>query len=130
MELALKTYHRILEDTRDFVNRIQDLSDLPESSIFVFFDVVGLYPHIPLEEGIGSMAEYLETRDDKTVSTKSLCDLASIVLKENYFELSSKIYHHKLGTAVGTKSAPPYANLFMSGLEKRIFENSGYHPYL
>ena len=76
------------------------------------------------------MAEYLETREDKTVSTKSLCDLASIVLKENYFELSSKIYHQKLGTAIGTKFAPPYVNLFMAGLEKHIFENSGYHPYV
>ena len=76
------------------------------------------------------MAEYLETREDKTVSTKSSCDFASIVLKQNYFELSSKIYHQKLGTAIGTKFAPPYANLFMTGLEKRIFENSGYHPYL
>ena len=120
----------ILEDTRDFVNRIQDLSDLPESSILVSFDVVGLYPHIPHEESIKTIAEYLETREDKTVSTKSLCDLASIVLKENYFELSSKIYHQKLGTAIGTKFAPPYANLFMAGLEKRIFENSGYHLYL
>ena len=72
----------------------------------------------------------METGEDKTVSTKSLCDLASIVLKENYFELSSKIYHQKLGTAIGTKFAPPYANLFMAVLEKRIFENSGYHPYL
>ena len=64
----------ILEDTRDFVNRIQELSDLPESSILVSFDVVGLYPHVPHEEGIETMAEYLETREDKTVSTKCLCD--------------------------------------------------------
>ena len=49
----------ILEDTRDFVNRIQDLSDLPESSILVSTDVVG-NPHIPHE------AEYLETRENKT----------------------------------------------------------------
>ena len=76
------------------------------------------------------MAEYLETREDKTVSTKSLCDLASIVLKENYFELSNKVYHQKLETAIGTKFAPPYANLFMARLKKHIFENSGYHPYL
>ena len=75
------------------------------------------------------MTEYLKTRENKTVSTNSLCNLGSIVLK-NYFELSSKIYHQKLGTAIGTKFAPPYANLFMAGLEKRIFENSGYHPYL
>ena len=120
----------ILEDTRDFVNHIQDLSDLPESSILVSFDVVGLYPHIPHEEGIEAMAEYLETREDKTVSTKSLCDLASIVLKENYFELSIKIYHQKLRTAIVTKFASPFANLFMAGLEKRIFEISGCHPYL
>ena len=32
----------ILEDTIDFANRIQDLSDFPESSILVSFDVVGL----------------------------------------------------------------------------------------
>ena len=120
----------ILEDTRDFVNRIQDLLDLAESSILVSFDVVDLYPHITHEEGIETMAEYLETRDDKTVSTKSLCDLASIVLKGNYFKLSSKIYHQKLGTAIGTKFASSNANLFMAGQEKRIFENSGYHLYL
>ena len=73
----------ISEDTRDFINHIQDLSDLPESSIPVSFDVTGLYPHIPHEEGIETMAEYLETRQKKTVSSKSLRDVASIVLKEN-----------------------------------------------
>ena len=76
--------------TQDFVNCIQDISDLPESSILVSFDIVGLHPHIPHEKGIETMAEYLETREGKTVSTKSLCDLVSIVLKEHYFELSSK----------------------------------------
>ena len=46
----------ILEETRDFVNHIQDLSDLPESSIPVCFNAVGLFPYIPHEEGI----EYLK----------------------------------------------------------------------
>ena len=120
----------ILEDTRDFVNRIQGLSDLPESNILVSFDIVGLYPQIPHEEGTETMAKYLEIREDKTVSTKSLSDLASIVLKENCFEISSKIYHQKSGTAICTKFAPPYANLFTAGLEKRTFENPVYHLYL
>ena len=71
------------------------------------------------------MVEYLETREDKTDSTKSLCDIVSIVPKENYFEFSSKIYHHKLEAAIGTKFAPPYANFFMAGLEKGMSENSG-----
>ena len=67
--------------------------------------VVFLYPHVSHEGGIETMSEYLETREDKTVSPKSLCDLASTVLKGNYFELSNIIYHQKLGTAIGTKFA-------------------------
>ena len=47
-----------------------------------------------------------------------------------YFEPSSKIYRQKPGTPVGTKLSPPYGKLFIAGLEKRIFKNSGYHPYL
>ena len=92
--------------------------------------LLACYLHIPHEEGTETMAEYFKTRDNKTVSTKNLCDLASIVLKENYFDLSSKIYHQKLGTAIGTKFVLSYTNLFMAGLEKRIFENSWYHLYL
>ena len=57
----------ILEDTRDFLNYIQELSDHPESSILVSCDVVGLYPNIPHGEGMETMPEYLETREDKTV---------------------------------------------------------------
>ena len=63
-----------------------------EMFLKVFYPLISLActPHIPHEKGIETMAEYLETREGKTVSTKSLCDLASIVLKEHYFELSSK----------------------------------------
>lgn len=72
----------ILEDTRDFLNRIKDLSYLPESNILVSSDAVGLYPNIPHGASMETMAEYLETREDKTVSGKSLCDLGSIVFKK------------------------------------------------
>ena len=42
LKSLIRNVPHILEDTKDFVNRIQDLSDLPESSILVSFDVVGL----------------------------------------------------------------------------------------
>ena len=72
--LILNVPH-ILEDTRDFVNCIQDLSDLTENSILVCFDDIGLYPYVPHKEGIETMAEYLEARLHKTVSANSSCDL-------------------------------------------------------
>ena len=52
------------------------------------------------------------------------------MLKHNYFELEKDVYHQILGTAIGTKFAPYYANIFMDGLEENIFEKSHFQPYL
>ena len=65
--------------------------------------------------GIETIREYLETRSDKSISSNSLCDLASFILKNNYFENEELKYHQKRGFAIGTKFAPTYSNLFMEG---------------
>ena len=62
------------------------------------------------------MRGYLETRSDKSILSNSLCDLASIILKKN----RQLKYHQKRGFAIGTKFAPPYSNLFMTGLEREF----------
>ena len=65
---------------------------------------------------IETIREYLETRSDKSILSNSLCDLASFILKNNYFENEEIKYHQKKGFAIGTKFALPYSNLFMAGL--------------
>ena len=70
------------------------------------------------------MREALGRRVNPTVATDTLVGLASLVLKNNYFEFNNKIYRQKLGTAIGTKFAPAYANLFMSWLEERFLKVS------
>ena len=54
------------------------------------------------------------------MATDTLVGLASLVLESNYFEFNDRFYRQKLGTAIGTKFAPAYANLFMTGLEERL----------
>ena len=76
------------------------------------------------------MRECLQTRSDKSVSTNSLCDLASIILKNDYFEKRKLKYHQKCGTAIGNKFAPPNFDLFMAGFQKIIFQNSEFKPSL
>jgi hypothetical protein len=44
--------------------------------------------------------------------------LYSIVLGKNYFEFNGKVYRQRQGTAMGTRVAPTYANLFMAQFEK------------
>ena len=62
-------------------------------------------------------------------STESLCRLAKIILKENYFKLGDEIFHQLLGTAIGTKFAPYNANLFLAVLEQKLFAEYKYHGY-
>jgi len=83
--------------------------------------VIGLYPHIPHEGGMRAMKSFLDARERKSPSSENLCRLADIILKHNYFQFGDQKYHQKTGTAVGTKFAPPYANLFMASLERLIF---------
>ena len=83
----------ILEDTHDFLTRITEIKDLPEGALLVSFHVVGLYPRIPHEEGIEIMEEFLTQREVKDISTKGLCDLATVIVKNNFFEIGEKVYH-------------------------------------
>ena len=73
------------------------------------------------------MRDYLETLSDKLILSNMLCDLASIVLKNNYFENGQLEHHQKRGFDVGTKFAPLYSNSFMTGLENIIFQDSEFN---
>ena len=67
------------------------------------------------------MPEYLEARSDKSISNNSMCDFVNIILKSNYFEKTQVKDHQKRGFAIRSNFAPPYSNLFITGLEKRFF---------
>ena len=97
----------------DFLDQI---GDAPQNALLISFDVVALYPHIPHDQGVEIMRSFLDKREDQSVSSESLCKLANIVLKHNYFELGKNLYHQISGTAIITKFAPHYANTFMTGL--------------
>ena len=85
-------------------------------------DVVGLYPNIPHGEGLASLRRFLETRDNKQISSDTLTELAKVVLKNSIFEFDEKTFKQKRATAIGTKFAPPYAILFIADFEEKMLE--------
>ena len=74
--------------------------------------------------------KFLNQREVKDISTKALCDLTTIILNNNSFEIVEEVCNQLLGIAIGTKFAPTYTNLFLAGLEKKIFENTNFKPLL
>ena len=120
----VSTIPHILEDTRDFLQRLNQVGDTPKNALLVSFD-------LPHDQGVEIMRRFLDKSEDQSMSSESLCKIANIVLKHNYFiELGKDVYHQTLGTAIRTKFAPHYANIFMAGLEEEIFEKSHFQPYL
>ena len=66
-----------IKDTNDFLRKLDALPSLPEDTILCTRDVVGLYPNIPHEDGLVTIRKALDQREDKTVSTDSLIELAN-----------------------------------------------------
>ena len=54
--------------------------------------------------------------------------MAEFVLKNNFFEFDSKVFQQIVGTAIGTKFAPPYACIFMDQLETKFLETQTFKP--
>ena len=72
----------------------------------------------------------LDDRGTNDVATDTLVTLASIFLENNYFKFPEKIYRQKLSTAIGTKFAPAYANIFMTQLEETLLNSWEDKPWV
>jgi len=111
-----------LEDTPHLLRCFAELQTqyeyIPSDVIPVTLDVVGLYTNIPSDEGIAKFRAALDTRENQSVSTEFLITLLTLILKCNVFEFDGSLYIQEWGTAMGTHVAPPYANIFMGGLEE------------
>ena len=80
------------------LRKLKDMERLPENAILVTIDVVGLYPHIPHEEGLQAIRRALDQREEQGIPTEDIVDLASIVLKNNNFGFDEKHFVQKSGT--------------------------------
>eukprot|EP00105_Crassostrea_gigas_P004177 XP_011417314.1 PREDICTED: uncharacterized protein LOC105320883 [Crassostrea gigas] len=116
-----------LKDTTDYLNKTPS-SGLPDHTLLVTMDVTSLYTNIPHDEGIEACREVWDSRTIQQPSTESLLKLLEHVLKLNNFMFNGEHYIQISGTAMGTKMAPSYANIFMGRLERNLLLRAPFKP--
>ena len=110
-----------VRDTTDFLCKIEDVQDLLPGTILCTIDVASLYTNIPNAEGILACAHQLRHNrpPDLQPSNRTITQLLDYVLNKNNFDFNGKHYLQVGGTAMGTKVAPSFANIFMADFEKK-----------
>jgi peptide-methionine (R)-S-oxide reductase len=110
-----------VRDTTDFINKIQNVSNLLPGSTLCTIDVTSLYTNIPNQEGINACKKMLDTHraGNPKPSNDNIANILHYVLTKNNFDFNSKHYLQVGGTAMGTKVAPSFANLFMADFEEK-----------
>ena len=117
------------KDTTDFLKFIEK-TKLPKSTILVSMNATSLYTNIPQEEGITTVCEAYEEfyEENPPIPTRYLREMLSLILQENSFQFNGKDYLQTHGTAMGTKMAVAFANIFMAKIEKEILRQSTTKP--
>ena len=140
----VKNLPSYVEDTPDILRMFmrennkgpQNLNSFP-----VTVDVQSLYTNIPTNGSNGGLQAFEKALDKRTneeklnIPTKYISELLQKVLEGNIFEFNGKLWQQKIGTAMGTRVAPTYANIFMGWLEEEILsswskQNSSPQPHM
>ena len=106
-----------LKDTPDFLRKLEEVKSkgaLPKDAILLVTDVSALFTNIPKNEGIEATKEALNQRTNPEISTEFITRLLELILKHNIFEFNQKLYKQLIGSAMGSRPIPPYADIFMS----------------
>ena len=81
-----------VKDTNDFLHKLADIETLLGGAIMFSIDVVGLYPHIPHNEGLDAIRHAPHGRQNQEIPTSLIAHLAELVLKNNNFEFNAIQY--------------------------------------
>ena len=79
-----------IKDTEHFLQNIQNMEKIPQDSILVTADVVGLYPRIPNNAGLSTLKDALHCRQNKKIPTDMLVKVAGATFGAKFAPMSQK----------------------------------------
>ena len=113
-----------IQDTADFLRRMEGVRRVEEDEFMFTMDVVALYPSVPRAKTREAMKENLDKRKTKKIPTEDLLELGEMVLRSNEFSFEGERYRQKEGTAIGSKMGKNYACTYMGKWEEEVQEKA------
>lgn len=106
-----------IKDAVQFRDKVKNLT-INENEKMVSFDVVSLFPSIPVDLGLNIIEERWEEISQYTKMPKTMfLNILKFCIKENrYFKYEDKIYKQKVGLPMGSPASPIIADLVMESL--------------
>ena len=116
-----------IRDSSHLIKMLETLI-LPQNVLLVSLDVTALYPSIPQDEAIEVCASFAQKEYNDPGVTNMIRIFLYHILKNNAFLFNNHPYLQLRGTAMGTRTAPSLANLFMANFEQKFLETQNLKP--
>ena len=131
LQPLVKNLPSYLKDDNHLLRKIDEINKnhtLPRDALLVTWDVRSLYTNIPHKEGLEALKKTLHNEKIPRKKANTILEFSELVLNSNQFKFLGQHYLQMSGTAMGTKMAPSYANLFMGVLEKQMLSSYKHKP--
>ena len=125
----VSTIPSYIKDSPHLISLLEN-TPIPSNAILVTIDVSSLYTNISQDEGTEVCLDAIEASEISHIPRDVLRQLFEIVLRCNVFSFDGQIYEQIQGTAMGTKMAPSYANLFMDRFERAFLAQEPIQPLI
>lgn len=108
-----------VKNTQDLVERLKNIK-IQDDELLVSFDVVALFPSIPVEKAVNTMKYHISRQnissDKKSIIIKSVETCMAL----NQFQFRGKFYRQLMGAAIGNSLSPKVASFFMLHFENKV----------
>jgi hypothetical protein len=121
---VVKKQKHVLKDTQMFIKHIDD-QRINNNAFLFTADVESLYPNIPWDFGLSSVAKYwLNAFPNSMQELKFILSLLKLTNENNIFQYELKFYQQQNGTAMGFSHGPQFANISLLKIDEIASEMS------
>lgn len=108
-----------VKNSIDLVEKIKDI-ELKDDEVLVSFDVVGLFPNVPLDVAFEAIEKFLNESNIDPNERETLLKLTKLCMTQNIFRFRDKFYRQQSGVSIGNSASGMVSDFFMAFFEMKI----------